>query len=169
MEEAKEEKLESRPKRRKVSLFKRRRKAEIRPFVKEKKEKKLKKLFKLLGIVIAIIFAVSAILYGIRYLLIVTVFSNKTIILNPQSTSSIGNEDVEKTLRANNIAFQELAISSVSGMIKFRTNDVQVFISSQKKIDEQILTLQAILRRLSLDGKRPTLVDLRYNKPIVKF
>lgn len=156
-------------KKRRVSLFKRRKKAEIRPFVKEKKEKRVKKIFKMLLIIILIIFGVSVVLYGIRHLLIITIFSKSTTILTPQSESVVGKEDVESILRANNLPYSELAISTSSAVVSFKTGDTRVLFDKEMGIKEQVLTAQAILRRLSLDGKRASIIDLRYNKPIVKF
>lgn len=169
MEEETQEKPQKPLKKRKVSLFKRRKKAEIRPFVKEKKEKRIKKVFKFLALVIAIIFGISVLLYGIRHLLIITIFSNSTTILTPQSSSTVGKEDVDQVLRKSGIDYKDLVISTSSATITFQTNNSQIFLSKEKSVEEQIKTVQAILRRLSLDGKRATVVDLRYNKPIVKF
>lgn len=170
MEDQKEQEKPQQPlKKRRVSLFKRRKKADIRPFVKEKKEKRVKKAFKFLLLAIGILFGVCVLLYGIRYLLIITIFSNNTIILSPQSTSTVGKEDVAEILEKNALTYEDLVISTSSATVSFRTNESMVLLTKERSINDQVVTVQAILRRLSLDGKRATVVDLRYNKPIVKF
>lgn len=45
----------------------------------------------------------------------------------------------------------------------------EVYISSQKSLDEQISSLQLILSRLTIEGKHFATLDLRFDKPVVVF
>lgn len=45
----------------------------------------------------------------------------------------------------------------------------QIFFNPEKDLTEQIASLQVILPRLTMEGKRFTRLDLRYDKPVVVF
>lgn len=156
-------------KKRKVTLFKRRKKSEIRPFVKEKKDKKIKKILLWLFLGFLVILSISILLYGIRYLLVKTLFSNSSNILTPQSITGREDENIEKLLSGSGLTVSDFKNSTSSSTITFTANESKVFLDREKNLKGQIETLKAILRQLSIDGKRATVVDLRYNKPIVKF
>jgi len=45
----------------------------------------------------------------------------------------------------------------------------QIFISSKKDLISQISSLQLVLNRLTIEGKRIKTLDFRFDKPIIKF
>lgn len=45
----------------------------------------------------------------------------------------------------------------------------KVYFSPQEDLKNQVSSLQLIISRLTIEKKNPTVVDFRYNKPIVKF
>lgn len=47
--------------------------------------------------------------------------------------------------------------------------DEEVLVTSQKDIHEQISSLQAITSQLTMEGKRFSRLDVRYDKPVIVF
>jgi hypothetical protein len=45
---------------------------------------------------------------------------------------------------------------------------IEVYFSQTKPLDEQIASLQLILNRLTIEGKRVSRVDFRFNNPVVQ-
>lgn len=86
-----------------------------------------------------------------------------------------GNQivDIEDELRKQGFRFDEVKRSSSSARIYTTITDkndkITIVFSSERDIEWQVSSLQSILSRLTIEKKRPTLIDLRFNKPIVKF
>jgi hypothetical protein len=93
---------------------------------------------------------------------------NNGEIINPNATYSIG--DIRDALARSKIEYSTVAISSSSGSLRADLPEgTQVFFSYEKEIEWQISSLQSILQRLTIENKIPSVIDLRYNRPIVKF
>lgn len=54
-------------------------------------------------------------------------------------------------------------------MIVFKIGEKQIFFTSQKKEEEQKYTLKVIIRQFKIEGKEFKSLDLRFEKPIIKF
>lgn len=132
-----------------------------------------KKLKKIVVLVIAIIIALLVGFLGILLLrdfsFSIPRFSNNIEqIINPNATYSIS--DIRDALAKAKIEYTTVTISSTSGSLRADLDKgTQVYFSYDKKIDWQISSLQSILLRLTIENKIPTVIDLRYNRPIVKF
>lgn len=85
--------------------------------------------------------------------------------------------DIEKKMREKGILFESVMVSSDEASFVVRLDKAStVLFSPYKDVDWQVSSLQQILSRLTIDkgltsqeGKKPLVVDLRYNKPTVKF
>lgn len=156
---------------RRISLFKRRKKPEIRAFVREKKNKNARRFFVSALIIALGLLVLGMLLVGVKLILSETTFSlNGKVIYNPQISTLIPQEEILTALKKQPFTVDEINFSSQSSVVKFTANKTtKVYLSQEKDVDEQLKVLDAILRQLALDNKETILVDLRYNKPIVKF
>lgn len=138
---------------------------------------------KLRGLAIFVVSVITALFVVFLLLEIFTFFSKIVSFKNPSSqiiAPSIKVNSVlefEKKLKEKNIQFEKIEISSQSGRILgFFPDNLQVIFSQDKDIDYQVSSLQLIIQRFTIDNnllsggnKKPKIVDLRFDKPIVRF
>ncbi len=171
-EEKKVEKGHSRKKRVKhLRFFKKRKKSELRPFVEQKKNRRLKKILGVLFFVTLVLFVLIGVLIGIRYVFEVYrgAASSKEIVAG-NVTMPESNEELMVLFSEDGIAIEPIESSSFSAKLTIQvTNGPMVILSRSKDLKTQVQLLDSILRRLIIEDKKPTVIDLRYNKPIVKF
>jgi cell division septal protein FtsQ len=158
-------------KKRKVSLFKRRKKSDIRPFAKAKKQKRYKKLVAYFIVFVILIFLIVVVLYTARFFLVEHFANSKnTSIVNPEGSSlptdtQVKNSIVNAGLDADNFIF-----ATQSAVVIFNIHrDTKVYLPFDNNLEEEIEVLKAVDQQMTLDNKRAIYIDLRYNKPIVKF
>lgn len=167
-EERKEQREKSKRKRI-VSIFRRRRKSEIRPFVREKKQRKFKKILFYLFIIIVLIFCLTGFFFSLRFIVIPKFFESKNaVILSPVDKNQIQNEDIKKLISESGIDVSDIVFSDYTVSFMFH-RDIKVVFSTEKNIKAQLDLLVSIDQQMLLDNKRAIYIDLRYNKPIVKF
>ena len=171
MEEKEKSEKEKRPRvKRRVSLFRRRRKPDIRPFVRAKKQRHYKKLIIRLIFVILTLFVLIVILYCIKTFLIPQFFYKNTQILSPEGSSVMDNSQIKNTIQSAGLDVSSVIFATNSAEVTFLIHDkTSVYFSAEKDIKNQLDLVQAIDRQLTADGKQAIVIDLRYNKPIVRF
>ncbi|RJQ37968.1 hypothetical protein C4559_02715 [Candidatus Microgenomates bacterium] len=86
--------------------------------------------------------------------------------LKPVSGDS-GVKNLESILKKNNISFSSVEISTGSSYLIKTTDGGEVVLSSEKSLENQISSLQLILSRLTIEGKRFERFDFRFDKPII--
>jgi len=96
-------------------------------------------------------------------------YFKKAVIINPLQEQSISNIDLEKRLKNAQISFSSIVLESDSAYIISLTQGGKAIVSSKKNIDEQISSLQRILRELTIEGKPFKIIDFRFEKPVVEF
>lgn len=91
---------------------------------------------------------------------------------SPQLISPLGKNEnsmkIEKSLKEKNILFSDVVFLGSSYAVNIQNNG-QVWLSSQKNIDNQIASLQRILRALTIEGKTFKSIDLRFKEPVISF
>lgn len=91
-----------------------------------------------------------------------------TLVVPLVQTNSIA--DFEKVLTAKNIEFDNISTATESGDFVAKLKDgPRVFFSQEKNVDFQVNTLQLIIQRLTINKRTVISVDLRFDKPIVKW
>ena len=97
-------------------------------------------------------------------------FEKNTIIEKPIVKSNL-NAELSQELASHNIEFDKIVQSTGSARLYTQIKDgPTVVFSDSKNADSQVSSLQLILRHLTIEqGKKAKLIDLRFNKPIVKF
>ena len=118
------------------------------------------------------VFSIISGLYALSSLL------NKPSLLSPLagSTQSIhktvlpafnrSGEEVEDLLRAQKISYTSVETASDAAYLITLSDGVKVLLKKEN-IPVQIASLQLILRRLTMEGKRFSRLDFRYDKPVI--
>lgn len=87
-----------------------------------------------------------------------------------KANATFGVFEIKDAMLRKNIPFDSVNVSSSSGgIVASLTKGTKVYFGYDKEIDWQISSLQQILTRLTIENKQPQVIDLRYNRPIVKF
>jgi len=95
--------------------------------------------------------------------------TNKNSIISPLSRTSSPNVKLEKLLLTEKIPFSKINVASDSSFIVSLAEGGEVNISQKKSLDAQISSLQLILSRLTIEGKKFKFLDLRFDKPVIIF
>lgn len=129
--------------------------------------RKNKKYLKYVGFVfltlgIALILSTSYILFS------PLVFSIKLISPLPNK-SYVKNEDLKKILESSKIDVSSISISTDSSYLVSLKDGGKVVFNKNKDLFSQVRSLQIILSRLTIDGKRLKSLDFRFDKPVVSY
>lgn len=123
----------------------------------------------------AVFIVLSIILTSIITSVIVLFLRPNTLYISP--LGGIFFEDNKKSDIVNNIS-EELNKNSISYVsidinneyYKIYLNDKsEVVLSRNKSLTEQIASLQFILNRLTMEGRSFCVLDLRFDRPVIKF
>lgn len=76
--------------------------------------------------------------------------------------------NLESLLKKNNVNFFSVDRGNLVLKVKLTSGEELLF-SEDKDLDTQISSLQLILSRLTIEGKRFDRIDLRFDKPIIQF
>lgn len=117
-------------------------------------------------------FAATGLLYGLWYYK-----TSSDVFVSPLPTTVFGSsalennpiiKDIKKALSKNNIAFSYVSFADSSYLILLSGGE-EILFSQKKKIDEQVASLQLVLSRLTIEGKRFRRLDFRFDKPVITF
>ncbi len=81
---------------------------------------------------------------------------------------SFSTEKVNELLKKNSISFSSVVFINDSFLVSLSSGE-EVILSSQKNLEQQISSLQVILSRFTIEGKKFSRLDFRYDKPLVTF
>lgn len=125
-------------------------------------------LFKKLPIIILGSIALSVFFVGIFY--ISQKILNRAYFLSPLAQDkNYKTNSIEEILKRSNIHFEKVETATDSSYLVFLKDDGQVSLSTKKDIQLQVSSLQVILSRLTIEGKKFKRLDLRFDKPIIEF
>lgn len=82
-------------------------------------------------------------------------------------SKSVASHDVEKILSEHNIQYETVSSASDSSVLILLTTGEEVVLSSTRDIAVQISSLQLILSRFTIEGKKFQSLDFRFERPIV--
>lgn len=172
MEEEKLSQKEEKPsKKRRVSFFKKRKKPLVRSSVREKKDRTFKRFFLWCIIIFVALCILGASLLAFQlYVLPHISFGQSVNIVSPKVSESIKPEEIKSRLSKKGYVVSNITVASQSAVIIARFEDSSIlYLKDNNQVDRQIELFDAIVRQLVLDNKKALVVDLRYNKPIVKY
>lgn len=131
--------------------------------------KKLKRKSRFLFIKVVVPIVILLILLSLLLYKFPTVPFFKKPIISPLAKSKPHQDSsLESLLEREKIPFTSVIRSSDFYTIVFPDGG-QVFVSSKKNLTIQINSLQLMLNRLTIEGKRIKSLDFRFDKPIIKL
>ncbi len=133
-------------------------------------KRKAKKGMFLVLISAAVIIGIFLIFIAIKSILpFVNSSNNNSKIIDPV-VKSAETSDIKKILESKNIDATSVVEATNSAYITVQIKDgPKVYFSRSKDTEWQVTSLQLMLTRLTIDNKKPTTIDMRYARPIVKF
>lgn len=137
-----------------------------RQLKKDKSKKKVKFFFKALFFLIVILLIFEYLYFNFSF----SFSLGKITYISPLSKNKVSNTVLlSEKLEKKNISFTSVTASSdASLVVKLKEGSV-VILSSKKDIESQISSLQLILSRLTIEGKKLKVLDFRYDSPVVSF
>lgn len=72
-------------------------------------------------------------------------------------------------MQAKNITISETPVASGSTLVTRLQDGTSVIFSTDQDIVKQVSSLQIILSRLTIEGKKATKIDFRYETPIIVY
>ena len=133
-----------------------------RQLKKDKKKNRIKFAFKTL---LALLF----LLFIIEFAYIKFSFGKVTFISPIAKNKVLQNYPLENLLQKQKISYLSTSLSSDGSTIIMLKDGGEVILSSKKDIGSQISSLQLILSRLTIEGKRLKILDFRFDNPVVSF
>lgn len=76
---------------------------------------------------------------------------------------------VEEELEKQNISFGKVLSNSDGSLSVKLKNESEIIFSSKKDVKSQITSLQLMLSRLTIEGKKLKSLDFRFDNPVVSF
>lgn len=110
-------------------------------------------------------------LVAVNFMLVYTAFIEKPKpIISPLSKDQISsNEIVENKIKDSRVLYDSFSTEKdLSYKIQLKGGG-EVIIDPNKDIDEQLSSLQLVLKQLKIEGKVLKRLDFRYQKPIITF
>lgn len=133
-----------------------------RQLKKEKSKNRAKTLYALLSAIFILILIIEI---GFFYFY----FGNSSFISPLSKITSSKVSGIENELSKENISYSSVNVLE-DGSYKIILKDGGVAIlSSTKEIKQQLSSLQLMLARLTIEGKKLKTLDFRFNNPVVSF
>lgn len=76
---------------------------------------------------------------------------------------------LKENLSKDNVHFSDIQESSGSAYLVRLSNGSNVLFSAKKPAKDQVSTLQTVSSRLTIEGKGFSLLDLRFDNPVIVF
>lgn len=76
---------------------------------------------------------------------------------------------VEEGLEKQNISFGKVTTNSDGSLSVKLKDESEIIFSSKKSVTSQITSLQLMLSRLTIEGKKLKSLDFRFDNPVVSF
>lgn len=77
-------------------------------------------------------------------------------------------EDIENSLKREGLSLSSITASSSSYIVVLRSSE-EVWFSDKKDARLQTSSLQLILSRFTIEGKKVKRIDFRFDKPLIEF
>lgn len=126
----------------------------------------LQLLFSVLGVgaVVFVVFSILSLTHTSP--LIIPVSLEKSVKGVKAIFVSSGTDEVERSLKEKNITFLFVTTASDSAYIVTLPDNAEV-VMKKENIPSQIASLQLITHRLTMEGKRFSRLDLRFDRPVI--
>lgn len=129
--------------------------------IKRKENRLRKKLLIFLFFILFFLTSIFSILFGFSV--------NKKFFISPITKQQSEKKAIlEKELKKQNIDYLKIEILQDYFAVQIKDNGA-VYIGQNKDIKKQVSSLQVIINRLTIEGKRFKKLDFRYAKPLISF
>jgi hypothetical protein len=128
------------------------------------KKDKFKDRLKIVLVILVILLIVSI---GLEYLYFN--FVQGTIISPLAKTKLSKLISLEDELANKHISFSSVVVNSDDSYVVNLIDNGEVILSSKKDIGSQLSSLQLMLARLTIEGKKLKVLDFRFDNPVVSF
>jgi hypothetical protein len=135
-------------------------------FRRKLKKDRLKYRFKILFIVLLFL---SLAVVSLEYLSVNFSFGNAAYLSPIAKESKSRLASVENALDKNKIIYNSVAVASDGSYAVQLRDGGEVILSSKKDLGSQLTSLQLILSRLTIEGKKLKGLDFRFGNPVVSF
>jgi hypothetical protein len=133
-----------------------------RQLKKDKKENRIKFVFKALVTLLILLFVIE---FAYLHFSFGKITYLSPIAQNKNSQNSL----LENKLQKANISFIALSSNPDGSSTIMLKDGGEIILSSKKDIGSQISSLQLILSKLTIEGKRLKILDFRFDNPVVSF
>lgn len=97
-------------------------------------------------------------------------WAKKQLFISPISSNSENLiKTLERLLLTSDIEFSSVTFRSPSSYMVKLKEDGEVILSLEKDFKKQIASLQAVLKQLTIKGKRLIRIDFRFDKPVIEI
>jgi hypothetical protein len=131
--------------------------------LKKEKSKYRLKIFFVALLFLAVIIVVS------EYLYINLSFGRTNFISPIAKENKSKTASLESVLDKNKVFYNSVEVGSDSSFIVELKTGGEVILSSKKDLVSQLTSLQLILSRLTIEGKKLKKLDFRFTNPVVEF
>jgi len=76
-------------------------------------------------------------------------------------------KQIDTFMKSQNISYKDISLSGKTTYIVRVSDNEKVYITSNKNLSKQLSSLQVIHSRLTMEGKKYSRLDLRYDKPVI--
>ena|ERR1035437_672257 len=120
---------------------------------------------------IKLVFIVLLVLVVVLILAEYLYFSFATVsVISPLAKVNISKlNNLENTLTKNKITFSGADVNQDGSFTVKLVDGAEVILSSKKDLGSQLSSLQLILSRLTIEGKKLKILDFRFDNPLVTF
>ena len=132
-----------------------------------RKNRKNRKYFRYLGALFFLL-GTSLILYTSFVLANFYIFRDPVLSPLPKNFKN-QNHDLKSLLEREKVKFSKISIATDSSYMVVLEDGGEAIITPKKNLEEQVLSLQIVLSRLTIEGKRFKSLDFRFDKPVVSF
>jgi hypothetical protein len=134
------------------------------------KKRKIKNRFFQKIKIFLIVLIGALVLFCIAYLAFFLFLPKKELFISPLALQkNTYSNELDDLLQKSGIAFASVESAGDFTYIINLRDGGQVVITQNKNVQNQISSLQLILSRLTIEGKRFKSLDFRYDKPVVLF
>ncbi len=133
----------------------------------KRKNRKNRKYFRYLGILFTIL-GISFISYTAFVLTSSYIFAKPVMSPLPKNFKS-QNVDIKELLKKEKIDFIEVNRATDSSYLVHLQDGATAILSPKKNLEQQVRSLQIVLSRLTIEGKRLRSLDFRFDKPVIAF
>ena len=131
--------------------------------LKREKAKHRIKIFFIILLFLTIIVVVT------EYLYINFSFGRATFISPIAKESKSKMASLESTLDKNNIFYNSVNLGPDGSFVVDLKIGGEVILSSKRELGSQLTSLQLMLSRLTIEGKKLKVLDFRFDNPVVSF